>query len=107
MAEKKDKKVVLNERHYDILRKPLITEKGTLVAEHGKVIFEVASDATKTEIKKLFEELYGLKVKSVNILNNKGKRKSFKGVKGARKSTKKAYITVVDGKNVDVIDGIK
>ncbi len=107
MTDKKDKKVVLKERHYDILRKPLITEKGTLVADQGKVIFEVAVDATKTEIKKLFEEIYGLKVKSVNVLNSKGKKKSFKGVKGTRKLTKKAYITVIDGKNVDVIDGIK
>ena len=69
-------------RHYDVIKAPLITEKGSVVAEHNQVVFKVSADATKPQIKAAVEKLFDVKVKSVNTLVQKGKTKRFKGVLG-------------------------
>ena len=62
--------------HYDLIRKPIITEKATMASEHGAVVFEVAMDATKPQIKEAVEALFNVKVKAVNTTITKGKRRS-------------------------------
>ena len=103
--QKKDVKIT--EKMYDILLKPIITEKSTLVAEQGKIVFGVKNDTTKTEIKKAIEKLYNVKVKSVNITVKPGKTKRFKGILGSTSSVKKAYVTLEEGHNIDIMAGLK
>jgi len=97
---------ISRERMYDVVRKPLITEKTTLGSEHGQVVFQVALDASKPEIKAAIEGLFGVKVAAVNTLRQKGKVKMFRGRKGKRSDTKKAMITLVEGESIDVTTGI-
>ena len=92
--------------HYDVIRKPLITEKATMASDHGAVVFEVAMDAAKPQIKEAVEALFGVTVKSVNTSVLKGKAKRFRGVKGRRAAVKKAYVTLADGATIDVTTGL-
>ena len=88
--------------HYDIIRKPLVTEKSTMASENGAVVFEVSIDSNKPQIKEAVEALFGVKVKAVNTSITKGKQKRFKGVLGRRKDIKKAFVTLEDGNTIDV-----
>ncbi|MCK4713464.1 MAG: 50S ribosomal protein L23, partial [Marinosulfonomonas sp.] len=88
--------------HYDVIRKPIITEKATTASEHNAVVFEVAIDANKPQIKEAVESLFGVKVKAVNTTITKGKVKRFKGKIGTRKDVKKAYVTLEEGNTIDV-----
>jgi large subunit ribosomal protein L23 len=92
--------------HYDVIRKPIITEKATMASEHGAVVFEVAIDANKPQIKDAVEALFGVKVKAVNTTITKGKTKRFRGIKGKRKDVKKAYVTLEEGNTIDVTTGL-
>jgi large subunit ribosomal protein L23 len=92
--------------HYDLIRKPIITEKATMASEGGAVVFEVAMDATKPEIKAAIEGLFNVKVKAVNTTITKGKVKKFKGRPGKRRDVKKAYVTLVEGNTIDVTTGL-
>ena len=76
--------------HYDVIRKPIITEKSTMASENGAVVFEVAIDSNKPQIKEAVETLFGVKVKAVNTTITKGKVKRFRGQIGRRKDGKKA-----------------
>ena len=93
-------------KHYDLIRKPVITEKATMASENGAVVFEVAMDASKPEIKTAVEELFGVKVKAVNTTITKGKVKRFRGRLGQRKAVKKAYVTLEEGNMIDVTTGL-
>ncbi|QXG82419.1 50S ribosomal protein L23 [Rhodospirillum rubrum] len=97
---------ISEERKYDIVRAPVITEKATLIGEHGQVIFRVPLDATKPEIKAAVEGLFKVKVKAVNTLRSKGKVKRFRGTVGKRSDTKKAIVTLAEGHSIDVTTGI-
>jgi large subunit ribosomal protein L23 len=92
--------------NYDIIRSPVVTEKSTLASEHGQIVFDVAIDATKTDIKAAVEGLFSVKVKAVNTLVRKGKQKRFRNVLGVRNDTKKAIVTLVDGQSIDISTGI-
>ena len=92
--------------YYDVIRKPIITEKATMASEAGAVVFEVAIDATKPVIKAAVEALFGVKVKAVNTSITKGKVKRFRGKLGTRKDVKKAYVTLEDGNTIDVTTGL-
>ena len=91
---------------YDLIRKPIITEKATLASEGGAVVFEVAMDATKPQIKEAIEGLFNVKVKAVNTTITKGKVKRFRGRPGKRRDVKKAYVTLVEGNTIDVTTGL-
>lgn len=91
---------------YDIVRKPVITEKSTRGSEHNQVTFEVAMDATKPEIKRAVEELFKVKVEAVNTLRMRGKQKRFRGIKGSLSGRKKAMVTLAEGDYIDVTTGI-
>ncbi|WP_102106767.1 50S ribosomal protein L23 [Oceaniglobus roseus] len=92
--------------HYDVIRKPVITEKATMASESGAVVFEVAMDANKPQIKDAVENLFGVKVKAVNTTITKGKVKKFRGQPGRRKDVKKAYVTLEEGNTIDVTTGL-
>jgi large subunit ribosomal protein L23 len=92
--------------NYDIIRSPVVTEKSTLASEHGQIVFDVAVDATKSDIKAAVEGLFSVKVKAVNTLVRKGKQKRFRNVLGVRNDTKKAIVTLVDGQSIDISTGI-
>ncbi|MEL6206008.1 MAG: 50S ribosomal protein L23 [Pseudomonadota bacterium] len=92
--------------HYDVIRKPVITEKATMASEANAVVFEVAPEANKPQIKEAVEALFGVKVKAVNTVVTKGKAKRFRGIKGTRKDVKKAYVTLEEGNTIDVTTGL-
>lgn len=94
------------ERAYEVIRRPLITEKATRVSEHNQVAFVVALDATKPEIKAAVEMLFKVKVEAVNTLRQKGKTKRFRGRPGTRPDIKKAFITLAEGQSIDVTTGL-
>ena len=93
-------------KHYDVIRKPIITEKATMASEANAVVFEVAIDAAKPQIKEAIEGLFGVKVKAVNTSITKGKTKRFRGKPGKRKDVKKAYVTLEEGITIDVTTGL-
>tara|TARA_R110002072_G_scaffold9481_2_gene45845 strand:+ start:379 stop:675 length:297 start_codon:yes stop_codon:yes gene_type:complete len=92
--------------HYDVIRKPIITEKATMASEANAVVFEVSIDANKPMIKEAVESLFGVKVKAVNTTITKGKSKRFRGQLGKRKDVKKAYVTLEEGNTIDVSTGL-
>jgi len=101
------KKQEIDARHYDVILAPHITEKSTLLSEQNGVVFKVANDATKPQIKEAVEALFGRKVKSVNTIVSKGKSKRWKGKPYQRSDAKKAIVTLVDGQEpIDVTSGI-
>ncbi len=94
------------EKYYDIIRSPVITEKSTILGEQNKVVFNVARNATKPEIKEAVEALFGVKVKSVNTLVRKGKVKRFRNTVGRQSDVKKAIVTLEEGHAIDVVGGL-
>ncbi|MCL5775834.1 50S ribosomal protein L23 [Limibaculum sp. FT325] len=91
---------------YDVIRRPIITEKATMVSESNAVVFEVAMDSTKPLIKEAVEALFNVKVKAVNTTVTKGKVKRFRGKPGRRSDVKKAYVTLEEGNAIDVTTGL-
>ncbi|HBH00105.1 MAG: 50S ribosomal protein L23 [Rhodobacteraceae bacterium] len=92
--------------YYDVIRRPVITEKATMASEQNAVVFEVAIDAAKPAIKEAVEALFNVKVKAVNTAVAKGKQKRFRGIMGRRKDVKKAYVTLEEGNTIDVSTGL-
>jgi len=105
MAKKPATKTVEN-RHYDVILAPHITEKSTLVAEHNAVVFKVAGTASKPQIKDAVEAIYGVSVTGVNTIVTKGKTKRWKGQAYKRSDVKKAIVTLADGQSIDITSGI-
>jgi large subunit ribosomal protein L23 len=97
---------VLDARHYDVILSPVITEKSTAASEQNKVVFKVAKDATKPQIKAAVERLFDVKVEGVNTLVTKGKVKMFRGRVGQRSDVKKAVVTLAEGQSIDVTTGL-
>ena len=91
---------------YQIILNPLVTEKSTQQSEFNKMVFSVPVNATKLEIKSSIEKIFSVKVKSVNTILLKGKVKRFKGVLGRRSNTKKAIVTLVPGDTIDLSVGV-
>ncbi len=100
------KKQTVDARHYDVIIAPHITEKSTLASEQNAVVFKVAKDATKPQIKEAIEAIYDKKVVSVNTLIMKGKTKRWKGKPYTRSDVKKAIVTLAEGEMIDITSGI-
>ena len=94
-------------RHYDVILSPHITEKATLASEKNQVVFKVARNATKPEIKEAVEKLFDVKVKAVNTLVRKGKTRTFKGTVGQQSDVKKAIVTLAAGQTIDITEGAR
>lgn len=91
---------------YDVILSPMITEKSSEASESNHVVFRVRLDATKPQIKKAVEKLFGVKVVAVNTLTRKGKTKRFRGIEGRQKDVKKAVVKLAEGESIDVTTGI-
>ncbi|WP_419809455.1 50S ribosomal protein L23 [Sphingomonas sp.] len=102
----KDKTAVEN-RHYDVIVAPHITEKATMLSEHNAVVFKVSKDASKPEIKAAVEAIFSVSVTGVNTLVQKGKTKRWKGKPYIRSDIKKAIVTLAEGQSIDVTEGAK
>jgi len=98
--------MIREERLLKVLRAPHISEKATMAAEKANtIVFKVAKDATKKEIKAAVEKLFEVEVKSVNTLIIKGKTKR-QGLRQRRRSdVKKAYVTLKEGQDLDFVGG--
>ena len=92
--------------NYDVILSPVITEKATKLTEANQVVFRVALDATKPAIAKAVEELFKVKVKAVNTVRVKGKKKLFRGQKFKRSDIKKAVVTLQEGYQIDITTGL-
>ena len=107
MSEAQSKKPIISqERMYQIVVAPVITEKATLLNETGQVTFKVTSDATKPEIKAAVEGLFGVNVLAVNTIVVKGKAKRFRGRPGQRSDWKKAMVRLAEGQSIDLTTGL-
>ena len=93
-------------RHFDVVRGPRITEKSTMASENNAVVFRVANDATKPQIKAAVEALFDVKVLTVNTLVQKGKTKKWKGTPYTKSDFKKAIVRLAEGQSIDVTTGI-
>ena len=100
------KKDSIDSRHYDVILAPHITEKSTLASENNAVVFKVANDATKPQIKEAVEAIYEKKVVSVNTILTKGKTKRWRGKPYKRSDFKKAVVTLAEGEMIDITSGI-
>jgi large subunit ribosomal protein L23 len=100
-------KDTIDTRHYDVIVAPHITEKATLLSENNAVVFKVAPAATKPQIKAAVEALFGVKVKGVNTLTQKGKTKKWKGRPYTRSDVKKAVVTLAEGQSIDITEGLR
>lgn len=94
------------ERMYDLVRRPVITEKATLVSEHNQVVFRVPLDATKPEIRAAVEGLFGVKVDGVNTLRQVGKKRRWRGRLGQTSDYKKAVVRLAEGESIDITSGV-
>lgn len=103
----KQGKLVSDLRLYDVIQRPLITEKSTAAAEQNKVVFQISADANKVDVKKAVEALFGVKVLKVNTLVVKGKTKRFKGRPGQRSDVRKAVVTLAQGHSIDLAAGLR
>jgi large subunit ribosomal protein L23 len=91
---------------YQIILNPLVTEKSTQLSEFNKMVFSVPINATKLEVKLSIEKIFSVKVIAVNTILLKGKLKRFKGVLGRRSNTKKAIVTLAPGNTIDLSAGV-
>jgi large subunit ribosomal protein L23 len=105
-AHGKSKANLSREAMYTVIRNPIITEKATLLNERSTVVFRVAMDATKPQIKQAVEGLFGVTVTGVNTLVTKGKTKRFRGRPGERSDVKKAYVKLAAGQSIDLTTGL-
>ena len=92
------------ERLHQVLRRPIVSEKSTNAADSGQqVVFEVLTDATKTEIKTAVESLFEVSVEGVQVINVRGKIKRFGKTPGKRTNWKKAYVRLAEGEDIDFL----
>ncbi|MDD9901688.1 MAG: 50S ribosomal protein L23 [Alphaproteobacteria bacterium] len=103
-AKKQD--AAISEKLYQMITKPVITEKATMGSQYNQITFRVPLCADKATVKKAVEGLFKVKVEKVNTLVQKGKTKRFRGQKGFRSDTKKAIVTLAEGQTIDVSTGI-
>ena len=102
---KKQENAKAAEWMYEIVRRPIVTEKSASGSQNNQVTFEVLGTATKPQIKAAVEALFGVKVKGVNTLVQKGKTKFFRGTRAMRGDMKKAIVSLEPGQTIDVGTG--
>ena len=89
---------------YDVIRAPRVSEKTARLQEvSNQYVFEIAKTATKADVKAAVEQIFEVTVKAVNVVNVKGKNKSFKFRSGKRGDWRKAYVTLAEGQSIDVM----
>ena len=103
----KQQKGAVENRHYDVIVAPHITEKATMLSDQNAVVFKVAPKASKPEIKAAVEAIFGVSVTGVNTIVQKGKTKRWKGKPYTRSDMKKAIVTLAEGQSIDVTEGAR
>ena len=103
--KKIDMKISQN-KAYQVILNPLVTEKATQLSEYNKIVFAVPINASKLEVKSSIEKIFSVKVKTVNTIILKGKLKRFKGILGKRSNIKKAIVTLAPGNTIDLSAGV-
>ena len=103
--KKTDLKISQNKAYQTILN-PMVTEKSTQQSEFNKMVFSVPVSATKLDVKLSIEKIFSVKVSAVNTILLKGKVKRFKGILGRRSNTKKAIVTLAPGNTIDLSVGV-
>ena len=103
----KKQQTAVDNRHFDVIVAPHITEKSTMLSEQNAVVFKVAKGASKPEIKAAVEALFNVKVTGVNTMVTKGKTKRWKGQAYQRSDAKKAIVTLAEGETIDITEGAK
>ena len=89
---------------YEVIRAPRVSEKTARLQEvSNQYVFEIAKTATKADVKAAVEQIFSVNVKAVNVVNVKGKTKSFKFRQGRRGDWRKAYVTLAEGQSIDVM----
>ena len=107
-ASKASKGSVLSDaRLYDVIVRPLVTEKTTALSEQNKVVFKISPDATKKDVKKAVEAIFKVSVVKVNTINIDGKMKKFRGQNGQRNDMRKAVVTLAAGQTIDFAAGAR
>ena len=95
--------MITDEKIFSVLRAPRVSEKTARLQEvSNQYVFEVSTTATKADVKAAVEKLFDVKVEAVNVLNVKGKNKSFRNRAGSRGSWRKAYVRLAEGQAIDV-----
>ena len=97
---------ISDNKSYQVILKPLVTEKATQMSEYNKMVFAVPLSASKLEVKSSIEKIFSVKVKTVNTIVLKGKLKRFKGILGKRSNLKKAIVTLAPGNTIDLSAGV-
>ena len=92
----------MKEQLFSVLRAPHISEKSARLQEINQYVFEVAQSATKADVKAAVEGLFSVEVKTVNLVNQKGKARAFRSRGGTRSNKRKAYVRLADGQSIDV-----
>ncbi|MBU1167600.1 50S ribosomal protein L23 [Patescibacteria group bacterium] len=107
-APKKAKKTKANifSSAYKVLKKPLVTEKGTFMQADGKYLFEVSKDSSKDEVAQAIKKAYGVTSVKVNIINVKGKSRRLGKTTGKTSAYKKAIVTLADGDSIQIYEGV-
>ena len=100
------KKASLNASYFDLIIRPIVTEKATNLSALAKTTFKVADSANKKTVKEAVEKIYDVEVKKVCIINVRGKAKVFKGIRGTRSGYKKAIVTLSGTKQIDLTGAI-
>ncbi len=106
VPKKEKREIRPNSKAYRILTKAMITEKGTYLNSINKYIFEVNRGATKPEIKKAIRDIYGVEPLKVNIVNLKGKERTYARISGWTSPRKKAIVTLAEGQTIEVHEGV-
>tara|TARA_Y100000766_G_C18751072_1_gene528500 strand:+ start:126 stop:443 length:318 start_codon:yes stop_codon:yes gene_type:complete len=94
-------KTISLERAYDIIKKPITTEKSTNLQQFNQYSFVVSKNSNSFQIKEAIEKIFKVKVNKVNTSILRGKGKTFKGQYGFRKDTKRAIVTLIEGNTID------
>tara|TARA_B100001013_G_C24613227_1_gene444081 strand:+ start:1089 stop:1418 length:330 start_codon:yes stop_codon:yes gene_type:complete len=104
--KEKDSKKKIKIKSYDLIFRPIVTEKATTLSSFSQFILSVPINSNKNDIKNAVESLFGVNVKKVNLIISKGKIKRFKGIMGKRKDVKKAIISLEKGQKIDITTGV-
>jgi large subunit ribosomal protein L23 len=99
--------VLSSEKLFEVIRSPLISEKATFISQFNYYVFKVSPNSNKLQIKEAVEKVFNVKVKSVNTLVQKGKKKKFRNKIGVRADTKKAFVKLESGNSIDTTVEIK
>ena len=104
-VKKAEETGAIKDVYYTVITRPVITEKATMLSEQNKVVFRIAPDATKPQVKQAVEALFKVNVVSVNTINVEGKKKAFRNRMGKREDFKKAIVTLQKGQSIDLSSG--